>query len=87
MGVPEKKTPFGMQEFFPLFFCFHCEITVFQTGPKEKWHDLERSELVGEKNGTSLLHDFGFLPSKESDMFNLMIRATQISSSPRKLHW
>jgi hypothetical protein len=46
---------------------------------------MERSELVGEKNGTSPLHDFGLLPSKESDTLNFIIMATQTSSTPRKL--
>ena len=85
-GVPEKKAHLECGNFFHVS-AFSCEITKFQTGPKKIWHDPERSELVGEKNRTSLLHDFGLLPSKESDMFNLIIRATQISSSPRKLHW
>ena len=76
---PKEKGPIWNEGIFFLCFCvFHVKIAAFQTGPKETWHDMERSELVGEKNGTSPLHDFGLLPSKESDMFNLIIRATQL---------
>lgn len=84
---PKEKGPIWNEEIFSPCFCvFHVKLLHFKRALKKHGIDMERSELVGEKNGTSPLHDFGLLPSKESDMFNLIIRATQTSSSPRKLH-